>query len=133
MRAQPQPMIALERSSVPYWILSAATVDKDSLQSESCAEQLKALSEPIRIRIVDALRQGPLAVSDIAAVLDVEIVTVSHHLGILKHAEIVQTRREGRFIYYSLRDEVLRKARGTKGPDYLDFGCCRLELPKEQA
>ncbi len=109
----------------------APIVDKDSLQSESCAEQLKALSEPIRIRIVDALRQGPLAVSDIANRLDVEVVTVSHHLGILKHADIVQTRREGRFIYYSLRANVLQRARGARSPDYLDFGCCRLELPRE--
>jgi DNA-binding transcriptional ArsR family regulator len=105
-------------------------VDKDSLQSAACAEQLKALSEPIRIRIVDALRQGPLAVSDLAELLEAEMVTISHHLGILKHADIVEAERDGRFIYYRLRDDVLQRVKGARPRDYLDFGCCRLELPQ---
>lgn len=106
-------------------------MDKDTLQSQTCAEQLKALSEPIRLRIVDLLRQSPLAVSDIAGLLDVEIVTVSHHLGILKHADIVEAQREGRFMIYRLRDDLLQNAGGTRAKQFLNFGCCRLEIPKE--
>src|SRR5262245_41818231 len=53
----------------------------DAFRSEECAELLKALSEPLRLRIVDVLRHGPLTVSDIAEFLEVELVTVSHHLG----------------------------------------------------
>jgi DNA-binding transcriptional ArsR family regulator len=105
-------------------------VDKDSLQSAACAEQLKALSEPIRIRIVDALRAGPFAVSDLAELLEAEMVTISHHLGILKHADIVEAERDGRFIYYRLRDDILQRVKGARPRDYLDFGCCRLELPQ---
>jgi DNA-binding transcriptional ArsR family regulator len=106
-------------------------VDKDTLQSQACAEQLKALSEPIRLRIVDLLRQSPLAVSDIAGLLDVEMVTVSHHLGILKHADIVEAEREGRFMIYRLRDDLLQKAGGANSKQFLNLGCCRLEIPKE--
>jgi DNA-binding transcriptional ArsR family regulator len=105
-------------------------VENDPLQSASCAEQLKALSEPIRIRIVHALRQGPLAVSDLSELLEAEMVTVSHHLGILKHAGIVEAERDGRFIYYGLREDILQRVKGARPRDYLDFGCCRLELPQ---
>lgn len=106
-------------------------MDKDTLQSQTCAEQLKALSEPIRLRIVDLLRQSPLAVSDIAGLLDVEMVTVSHHLGILKHADIVVAEREGRFMIYRLREDLLQKAGGANAKQFLNLGCCRLEIPKE--
>jgi len=47
---------------------------------------LKALGDPIRLRIVDALRTGPQNVGDLAESLNTEIATVSHHLGILHAA-----------------------------------------------
>lgn len=93
-----------------------------------CAEQLKALSEPLRLRIVDLLRQGPMTVSDIAAFLEVEVVTASHHLGILKHAQLLKAERDGRYMYYRLREELLQKSGGSR--EYLNLGCCRLEVPK---
>lgn len=95
-----------------------------------CAEQLKALSEPIRLRIVDALRQGPLTVSDIAERLETEIVTISHHLGILKHAELVLSERDGRFMIYRLRQDLVEKTGGAKSRQFLNLGCCRLEIPE---
>ena len=103
---------------------------RDTFQSQACAEQLKALSEPLRLRIVDALRYGPLTVSDIAELLETEIVTISHHLGILKHAEIVSARRDGRFMVYSLRVDLLEKAGGARARQFLNLGCCRLEVPE---
>src|SRR5579871_5213476 len=83
------------------------SVENDSFQSKSCADQLKALSEPLRLRIVDLLRHGEMAVGDIAELLETELVTVSHHLKILKHAGLVEVRREGRFMIYSLRNDLL--------------------------
>jgi len=108
-------------------------VSDDTFQSTTCAEQLKALSEPLRLRIVDVLRNGPMSVSDIAELLEVEIVTVSHHLGILKNAEIVQAERDGRYIYYQLRESVLQKTGGAKSRQFLNLGCCRLEIPPSDA
>lgn len=99
----------------------------DVFQADYCAERLKALSDPHRLRIVAALRYGELAVSDIAQVLDAEMVTVSHHLKILKHAALVEVRREGRFMYYRLHDDLLQP--GGRGGKFLDLGCCRLEVP----
>ena len=108
-------------------------MDSDPLQPQACAEQLKALSEPIRLRIIDLLRHGPLTVGDIAGFLEAEMVTVSHHLGILKHADLVTARRDGRHMVYSLRPDVLQKTTGKRPRDVLDFGCCKLELPEGEA
>jgi len=101
----------------------------DAFQAETCADQLKALSEPLRLRIIDLLRHAPMTVSDIAEFLEVELVTASHHLGILKQARLVQVERDGRFKIYRLRDDLLSKARRSGGAQFLNLGCCRLEIP----
>jgi len=104
-------------------------VVRDPLQSEQCAEKLRALSEPNRLRIIDCLRSGAKNVGEICDVLDAEIVTVSHHLGILKNAGIVERERQGRFVIYKLRDGIIESAR-RNAPDHINLGCCRLEIPK---
>ena len=106
-------------------------VAKDPLQPVHCAEQLKALSEPLRLRIVSALRGGPKSVSELSESLGVELVTVSHHLGILRSAHLVRTERKGRFILYSLEDGVFQPAGSNRAPEHIDLGCCRLEIPPE--
>ena len=103
-------------------------MESDSFQSKSCADQLKALSEPIRLRIIDILRHGEMTVGDIAEFLETEMVTVSHHLKILKHADLVEVKRDGRFMVYSLRHDLLQKASGNSR-QYLNLGCCRIEVP----
>ncbi len=105
-------------------------VSDDPLQPESCAERLKALSEPLRLRIVDYLRSGPKNVSEISEALSVEVVSISHHLGVLRVAHLVEKERQGRFIVYRLPDGVFRPGKPATALEYLDLGCCRLELPK---
>lgn len=100
---------------------------EDAFHADYCAERLKALGDPLRLRIVDLLRYGELSVGDIAEFLDAQIAGVSHHLQILKHAQLVTSRREGRFIYYKLHEDLLR-AMG-KSRRRLDLGCCTLEVP----
>jgi DNA-binding transcriptional ArsR family regulator len=103
-------------------------VAEDRLQSESCAEKLKALGEPLRVRIIDLLRDGEKTVSEIAENLQEEIVNVSHHLKILFHAGLVEKTKRGRFMVYRLHSDV--SASTKAGKQHLDFGCCRLEVPK---
>jgi DNA-binding transcriptional ArsR family regulator len=105
-------------------------VVEDNFKSAYCAERLKALSDPHRLRIIDALRYGEMTVSDLAEVLESEIVTISHHLKILKQASLVQVRREGRFMYHKIDPELLSGA--VKGANFLDLGCCRLEVPRKE-
>ncbi|MEZ6123370.1 MAG: metalloregulator ArsR/SmtB family transcription factor [Planctomycetaceae bacterium] len=99
----------------------------DVFDSDYCAERLKALSDPHRLRIIAALRHGELTVSDISELLETELVTISHHLKIMRHAELVKVRREGRFMYYQLHPELLQLH--GQSESFLDLGCCRLEIP----
>ena len=103
-------------------------VAEDRLQSAVCAEKLKALGEPMRLRIVDLLRDGEQTVSEIADRIGEEVVNVSHHLRILFHAGLVKKNKQGRFVVYRLHPDVNVVSRGGKA--HLDFGCCRLEVPK---
>lgn len=101
---------------------------ESALQPEQCAESLKALSDPVRLKIVNCLRSGPRNVGELAVELDVTIVMASHHLAILHHGGLVERNKLGRFVEYRLTPSVFVK--GRRGNDCLDFGCCRLELPK---
>ncbi|AMV24918.1 HTH-type transcriptional regulator NmtR [Gemmata sp. SH-PL17] len=96
-------------------------------QAEECATMLQALAEPNRIRIIECLRTGSMNVTQLAKALDVEIVNVSHHLGVLRLAGLVEDIKDGRFVIYSLHPKVFRSD-NTKGT-YLDLGWCRVEIP----
>jgi DNA-binding transcriptional ArsR family regulator len=103
----------------------------DPLQPHRCAELLGALAAPERLRIVRLLRDGPHSVSELADRLEVALVNVSHHLSVLRHAGLVQSRRQGRNILYSLPPGLLQldEPTATGCCDHLNLGCCRLELP----
>lgn len=101
-------------------------MSKDRLQSEECAEKLRALAEPIRLRIVDQLREGEKTVGEIAEALDEEIGKISHHLGILRQAGLFEKSKQGRFVVYRIHPDIVHMRRG--GSQYLEFGCCRLEV-----
>jgi DNA-binding transcriptional ArsR family regulator len=105
-------------------------VSQDAFKANFCAERLKALSDPHRLRIIDSLQHGELTVSDLAELLGAEIVNVSHHLKIMKHAGLVDVRPDGRFKYYRLHKDLL--CSGSKGMNFLDLGCCRLEVPEQK-
>jgi DNA-binding transcriptional ArsR family regulator len=102
---------------------------KDPIQPDRCAEQLSALAAPERLKIVRFLREGPRNVTDIAAMLRTAPVNVAHHVSVLKHARIVRGRKQGRFVFYELIPGFLQP--GQEGDkEYLDLGCCRLEVPR---
>ncbi len=103
----------------------------DLIQSEQCARKLRALADPDRLRIVQVLRDGPRNVSELAALLGEEVVNVSHHLGVLRHANLVCDDKQGRFVVYSLHPDVFNPQGAKRGAEHLDLGCCRLEIPKK--
>ncbi len=69
------------------------------------AELFKALADPTRLRIVQALLQEELCVCDISAIVDVSISAISHQLRLLRSMHIVKFRKQGKMVYYSLEDE----------------------------
>ncbi|MCQ2507950.1 MAG: autorepressor SdpR family transcription factor [Dorea sp.] len=70
---------------------------------------MKALSDPTRRAILNLLKDGSLTAGDIAAKFDMTAATISHHLSILKKADLLKERREKNFIYYSLNASVLEE------------------------
>jgi ArsR family transcriptional regulator len=74
----------------------------DALPSALIVSGFHALSDPLRIRVIELLRAQELCVCDLCEVLDVNQSKLSFHLKTLKAAQLVQARQEGRWIYYSL-------------------------------
>lgn len=103
----------------------------DQLNSAVCADYLKALSDPARLRIVEYLGSGTRTVSEVAEHLGVEIANASHHLRVMLHAQVVKTQRDGRHIRYFINPALLKPG-ARNGPDVLDFGCCRIELGRRK-
>jgi DNA-binding transcriptional ArsR family regulator len=68
------------------------------------AELFKALAHPLRIRILELLRQGEKSVTQIQQALSAEGSTVSQQLAILRMKNLVDTRKEGNLIYYRHSD-----------------------------
>ena len=77
--------------------------------SQFKAEFFKALAHPLRIRILDALRAGEVAVNELSSRLVVEQSTLSQQLAILRNRNIILGRKDGANVFYSVRDpEIFR-------------------------
>lgn len=70
----------------------------------------KALNDPTRREILDLLKDKDLTAGEIAEQFDISKPSISHHLDLLKQAELVSTERNGQFITYSLDITVLEEA-----------------------
>ena len=102
---------------------------KDPLQPQKCAELLSALAAPERLKIVRFLADGPHNVTEIADMLRIPAVNVSHHLNVLKQAGLIRGKKHGRFVHYALRPGMLEDVVAAGIPkDALNLGCCRLEM-----
>jgi DNA-binding transcriptional ArsR family regulator len=67
------------------------------------AKILKALGHPTRLYIVEELAGGEKCVCQFVEVIDADFSTVSKHLSVLKEAGIVQDRKKGQMVIYSLK------------------------------
>jgi DNA-binding transcriptional ArsR family regulator len=73
------------------------------------AEFFKALAHPLRISILDALRDGELTVNEISQRFEVEPANASQQLAVLRNRNIVMTRKDGANVYYSVSDKSIFK------------------------
>ena len=69
------------------------------------AELFKIFGDSTRIRILDTLTKKELCVQEIADELSMTQSAISHQLRILKQADLVRSRRDGKAIFYSLADD----------------------------
>lgn len=77
-------------------------------------------SDYTRLRIISALAISEMCVTDIADVLCLNQTTVSHQLRFLKNLNAVKTKRQGKVVFYSLRNEILNDVL-LKGVEFLGY------------
>lgn len=70
----------------------------------------KALSDPTRRRVLELLRQQPMAAGEIAGHFDVSKPTMSAHFAILREAGLVSSQKQGKSVVYQLNLSVLEDA-----------------------
>ena len=73
--------------------------------AELIARRFHALSDPLRVRLLDLLRDGELSVNALAEQLGAGQQNVSKHLSVLADAAMVARRKEGTHVYYRIADE----------------------------
>jgi DNA-binding transcriptional ArsR family regulator len=74
---------------------------------ELIAERFRILSEPMRIRLLDALREREATVQELQQATGASQQNVSKHLGVLLRSGIVARRKQGNFSIYSIADEAV--------------------------
>jgi DNA-binding transcriptional ArsR family regulator len=72
---------------------------------ELIAERFRVLGEPMRIRLLDALREGPATVGELERATGASQQNVSKHLGLLLRGGLVSRRKDGNFSLYAIADE----------------------------
>ncbi len=78
---------------------------------EMQAELCKTLSNPKRLEILDILRERQeISVNDLAELLEIPKANTSQHLAVLRQAHVVDTRKDGINVYYSLRSDRISEA-----------------------
>lgn len=80
----------------------------DIQKLEIAASKLRAMAHPMRIAIIELLTENKrLTVTEIYESLNIEQASASHHLNILKNKGLLESKRDGKMILYSLKTNVL--------------------------
>ncbi len=70
---------------------------------------LKALADPIRREILNILKGGSMTAGDIADRFEISFAAISRHLSVLKEADLIRDKRDGKYIIYELNASVLEE------------------------
>lgn len=70
---------------------------------------LKALSDPTRRDILKLLKNGKMSAGEISDRFPVTDASISRHLSVLKEADLIRDKRDGKFIFYELNASVLEE------------------------
>jgi hypothetical protein len=94
----------------------------DKVQVKKCADLLQAIAEPNRIRIIECLWEGSKNVTELATLLDVKIVNVSHHLGVLRSAGLGPSGKERPFCRLFAAPRLLQYDQSPRQPTSTSVG-----------
>lgn len=79
-------------------------------EAVSIQNTMKAIADPTRRTILNLLKKGSLPAGEIADHFAMSLPAVSKHLAVLKEADLIRDRREGKYIFYELNASVLDEA-----------------------
>lgn len=102
-------------------ISGSADSDADEV---SCASVLKVLADATRLAVIELLIDGPKHVGEINESLGVEQTLLSHHLKVLRDANLVISERDGKNVLYSLEKSVQGRRKGRA----INLGCCLISF-----
>lgn len=116
----PKPLPVID-TSAPICCAPVASAPMSVEDALEVALRLKALADPVRVRLMSLLlANDEVCTCDLAPAVGVGEATVSHHLGVLKRAGLVNDgERRGMNVYYRARREALTALCGVLDPD-----CC---------
>ena len=109
----------MNEHSVDFMHLQESTIEKlaETMPDEEIlydlAELFKVFGDSTRIKILYALFESEMCVYDISQLLNMSMSAISHQLRILKQAQLVRFRREGKTVFYSLADDHVRTILGN--------------------
>ncbi len=92
-----------------------------------CAAKLKALADSTRLGVVESLLAGPRRAGELGEQLGVEQSLLSHHLRVLREMGLLEARRDGKSVIYTLAPGVEAAATART----LNLGCCQLSFEEE--
>src|ERR687898_12193 len=104
---------------------NVAPLAREPLSSDAAVElagMLKALSDPVRLRLLSVVAShtgGEACVCDISVGMEVSQPTISHHLKVLRTAGLLDSERRGSWVYYRVIPEALRKLAHVLGAESL--------------
>lgn len=84
-------------------------IEPNNEEIEKLSNMFKLFSDNTRLRIICSILNTELCVCDLCELLELNQSTVSHQLQLLRNANLVKYRREGKQIFYSLQDEHIEK------------------------
>jgi ArsR family transcriptional regulator len=89
--------------------------DAEPLTAHHARALLRALAEPIRLQVIEALAGGERCVCELTEALGLAQSKLSFHLRVLKEAGLLADRQSGRWVYYRLRPEAIERLRAWLG------------------
>jgi ArsR family transcriptional regulator len=87
-------------------------------EAESVAPLLKALADPVRLRLLSLIachEGGEACVCELTDTFDVSAPTISHHLKVLREAGLITSERRGTWIYYRISPQVIARISAALG------------------
>lgn len=100
----------------------------DIQTAKKTAGMLAAVGEPTRMQVLHLLTRGPHNVGQLAAAVGIPMVNMSHHLGVMRTAGLLDHEKDGRRVIYSLRPEVFAPGGAADVLGTLTLGTVRLTI-----